>query len=140
MAATLDTSSARGRHAAHRLSTDLIAWLTTVRSSGQPDSVPVWFLWRDDGILIYSQPSRRKLRNLAGNPHVSLVLDGTDTGHDVVRIEGTAQVDTTQPPASEVEPYVTKYAGEIRSSFGTPAVFARSYSVPLVVSPTKIHA
>lgn len=139
MAAALDLSSAAGRHAADRLNADLIAWLTTVQPNGQPDTVPVWFLWQDGRILVYSRPNRRKLRNIARNPRVSLVLDGSDSGHDVVRIEGTAQVVEAQPPASEVKEYVEKYAREIRASFGTPDVFARSYSVPINVAPTKIH-
>jgi hypothetical protein len=40
-----------------------MAWLTTVRPDGQPDSVPVWFLVRDDEtILVDSQPKKIKLR------------------------------------------------------------------------------
>ena len=31
--------------------------MTTVRSDGQPQTVPVWFLWDDEGFLIYSQPN-----------------------------------------------------------------------------------
>jgi PPOX class probable F420-dependent enzyme len=59
-----------------RLRHNLIAWLTSVRPDGQPVSVPVWFLVRDDStILVYSQPGKAKLRNLAGNPRVSLALD-----------------------------------------------------------------
>jgi PPOX class probable F420-dependent enzyme len=121
------------------LNTDPIAWLTTVRSSGQPDSVPVWFLWRDDEILIYSQPSQRKLKNLAENPRVSLVLDDTRGGGDVVRIEGRARTVDDHPAANDVPAYVRKYAPRIRSSFGTPKVFAQEYSVPIIVTPTRIH-
>ena len=98
MAITLDLQSRRGRHAESRLEQDTIAWLTTVRPTGQPDTVPVWFLWRDNAILIYSQPHTRKLKNLAQNANVSVVLDDTDGGGDVVRIEGTAK---HLPPAPE---------------------------------------
>jgi hypothetical protein len=49
-----------------------MAWLTTVRPDGRPDSVPVWFLWRDDEtILVYSQSGKIKLRNISHNPRVS---------------------------------------------------------------------
>ena len=37
----LDTTTGADR----RLREEEVAWLTTVRSSGQPQSVPIWFLW-----------------------------------------------------------------------------------------------
>src|SRR5262245_32511280 len=139
MAVTLDLQWRRGRHAESRLERDPIAWLTTVRPTGQPDTVPVWFLWRDNAILIYSRPHTRKLRNLAQNASVSVVLDGTDGGGDVVRIEGAATVASDHLAANHVLAYSEKYSGQIRRSFGTPEAFARDYAVPLIVTPTKIH-
>jgi predicted pyridoxine 5'-phosphate oxidase superfamily flavin-nucleotide-binding protein len=53
----------RRAHVEGRLRANLMAWLTTVRPDGRPDSVPVWFLLRDDEtILIYSQAAKIKLR------------------------------------------------------------------------------
>lgn len=140
MVVMLDLQSRRGRHAESRLQQDTIAWLTTVRPTGRPDTVPVWFLWRDNTVLIYSRPHTRKLKNLAQNAHVSIALDGTDGGGDVVRIEGTAEVAPDHPAASDVPAYAEKYSGQIRRSFGTPEAFAQDYAVPLIVTPTKIHA
>jgi PPOX class probable F420-dependent enzyme len=74
---------------AGRLARELIVWLTTGRADGQPQSVPVWFLWDQDSFLIYSQPEKPKLGNIASNPKVSLHLRGTETGDDVVMFEGT---------------------------------------------------
>jgi predicted pyridoxine 5'-phosphate oxidase superfamily flavin-nucleotide-binding protein len=49
----------RRAHVEGRLRANLMAWLTTVRADGRPDSVPVWFLLRDDEtILMYSQAGR----------------------------------------------------------------------------------
>lgn len=140
MVTTVDTSTELGRHVDSRLRTDLIAWLTTVRPSGQPDTVPVWFIWSTGQIVLYSRPRTTKLRNLTHNPRVSVVLDDTHGGGDVVRIEGTAQAAPAHPAADKVPEYVSKYAERIRAiGYGTPEAFARSYSVPIVVTPTKIR-
>ena len=123
-----------------RLRQNLMAWLTTVRPDGQPVSVPVWFLLREDGtILIYSQPGKQKLRNIAGNPKVCLGLDVTDIGRNIVRLEGTAQLADDVPPAHEQPAYVAKYIERIGMIFGTPERFAELFSVPLVVTPTRVH-
>src|SRR5204862_1714460 len=67
-----------------RLRHNLIAWLTSVKPDGQPVNVPAWFLMREDEtILLYSQPGKAKLRNIADNPKVSLALDGTDIGRNI---------------------------------------------------------
>jgi hypothetical protein len=46
-----DTASEAGRRAEGRLREEGIAWLTTVRADGQPQSVPVWFLWDGGSFL-----------------------------------------------------------------------------------------
>jgi PPOX class probable F420-dependent enzyme len=140
MAATLDTSTERGKHVERRLNDDIIAWLTTVRPSGQPDSVPVWFLWQDGKLIIYSRPDQTKLRNLAENPKVTVVLDNTNGGGDVIRIEGTAEHLPDYPACHELPAYVKKYAERIAYiGYGTPENFARSYSAPIIVTPTRFR-
>jgi PPOX class probable F420-dependent enzyme len=124
-----------------RLQTNLMAWLTTVSPLGRPDSVPVWFLLRDDdSILLYSEPGKGKLRNIDANPNVALGLDVTDIGRDVIRIEGTAIRATDQPPADRVPEYVAKYVERIGAIFGTPERFAEAFSEAIVITPRKLHA
>jgi PPOX class probable F420-dependent enzyme len=132
----LDTTDAGGR-ADRRLRVERIAWLTTVRSDGQPQSVPVWFLWDGESFLIYSQPERQKLKNIGKGPCVGLHLNCDDRGGDVVRVEGTAEVLDDFPPAIEVGEYVEKYRDSIARIGFEPESFARSYSVALRVTPTR---
>jgi PPOX class probable F420-dependent enzyme len=123
-----------------RLQSNLIAWLTTVRPDGQPVSVPVWFVLRDDEtILIYTRPEKEKLRNIAANPKVSFVLDVTDVGRNIVRLEGTVTRADNQPPANDHPAYLAKYIERMAALFGTPEEFAALFSVGLIITPTRLH-
>jgi PPOX class probable F420-dependent enzyme len=129
-------------HAERRLRENLVGWFTSVRPSGQPVSVPVGFVVKDDDtILVYSQPGKEKLRNIEANPRVTLALDETAGGRDVIRLEGTAKHVPEHPPAVDVDPWVAKYAEYVASSgFGTPAGFAATFSEAIVITPTRLHA
>ena len=133
-------SSDRQQQIESRLSGDVIAWLTTVRPGGQPDTVPVWFVWTGDKILIYSKPNQVKQRNLISNSKVSVVLDDTKQGYDVLRIEGNACVVRDHPSLDELPAYVEKYAERIVAiGYGNATRFAAHYSEAIVVTPTKIR-
>jgi PPOX class probable F420-dependent enzyme len=123
-----------------RLRHNLMAWLTSVRPDGQPVSVPVWFLMRDDGTsLLYSRPGQAKLRNIAGNPKVSLALDVTDIGRNIVRIEGVARQSDDEAPVSQQPAYLAKYLERIAALFGTSEEFAGLFTAALVITPTKLR-
>ena len=112
-----------------------------ISPTGRPDSVPVWFLWReDDSILVFSRPGKAKLRNIDGNPSVALGLDVTDIGRDIIRFEGTAARSPDHPPADEVPEYAAKYTERIGAIFGTVEQFAASFSEAIVITPTRLHA
>jgi len=131
----------RREHVEARLRSNLMAWLTTVRPDGQPDSVPVWFLVRDDEtILIYSRPNKTKLRNISANPKVTLGLDVTDIGRDIIRIDGTAEHAGNVPPADQQPQYAAKYAERIGAMFGTAREFAEQFSEALIVTPRRLRA
>jgi PPOX class probable F420-dependent enzyme len=141
MEMTADLTTERRDRVEARLRTNLMAWLTTVNASGRPDSVPVWFLVRDDDtILVYSQPGKAKLRNIDGNPHVALGLDVTDIGRDIIRIEGTAARVVGHASADRVPEYAAKYTERIGAIFGTVEQFARTFSEAIVITPTRLHA
>src|SRR5437762_10621682 len=100
-------------HAETRLREEKIAWLTTVRRDGQPQSSPVWFLWRDGEVVVYSRPTTQKVRNVQAHPKVALHLRDIDDGSDIVSLEGEATIDRDYPQASAIPAYVTKYRSMI---------------------------
>jgi len=141
MGLTADLPADRRARVDTRLQTNLMAWLTTVSPAGRPDSVPVWFLLRDDdSILLYSQPGKAKLRNIDANPNVALGLDVTDIGRDVIRVEGTAVRAADHPPAAGVPDYVAKYVERIGAIFGTPEQFSEAFSEAILITPSRLHA
>jgi len=123
-----------------RLRHNLMAWFTSVRPDGQPVSVPVWFLMREDGtFLLYSEPGKAKLRNIGGNSKVSLTLDVTDIGRNIVRIEGVAEQAHDQLPANLQPAYLAKYMERIAALFGSPERFAALFSAAMIITPTRLY-
>lgn len=120
-----------------RLGEEEVGWLTTVRSDGQPQPVPVWFLWDGQTFLVYSEPSRQKLKNLRRNPRVSINLNSDATGGGIVRADGEAEVLRDFPPASEVRDYVEKYREGIARIGMDVERFSRAYSVAVRITPLR---
>jgi PPOX class probable F420-dependent enzyme len=136
----LDVTTEWGRHAEQRLRSNIIAWLTTVGSDGRPYTSPIWFLWDGNTVLIFSQPQRQKIRNLRKNPRVTLALDDTKQGEDVVIVEGTAEL-LDDPEISVMLPaYVAKYGAFIQDLGWTPESMAADYSLGIRVTPTKFKS
>jgi len=126
-------------HAERRLRDEKIAWLTTVRRDGQPQSSPVWFLWKYDEVVVYSKPTTQKVRNVQANPRVSVHLRDVDDGSDIISIEGEATIDERYPQASAIPAYVTKYRAMIGDLGMDPKSFAAAYSVPIRIRPTRMR-
>ena len=120
-----------------RLARDVVIWLTTVRSDGQPQTSPVWFVWDGQSFLIYSIPRSQKVPNIMANPRVSLNLDGDGRGGGIVTIEGEARIDDGAPKAHEVETYAGKYRQLIKEMGAEPEPFAKEYSTAIRVTPTR---
>ena len=135
----LDPSDQAHAKAAERLRAEPVAWLTTVRADGQAQSSPVWFLWDGDTFLLYSQPDAQKVRNVTANPRVSLHLNDDGQGDDVVTFEGEATVEPDTPRADRVDGYLTKYQTAIAALGYEPGPFARTYSTPIRVRPTRVR-
>lgn len=135
----MTSPSVEGR-AAERLATDRVGWLVTVRSDGQPQSSPVWFLWDDGFVYIQSQPTAAKVRNIAANHRVAFHLNDDGAGADIVTIDATAEV-LPAPPGQLFDRYIAKYADEIRDALGTtPEQLAQTYATTIRLRPTRVRA
>ncbi len=136
----LDESTEFGVRAARHLREDVVVWLTTVGRSGAPSPNPVWFLWDGAGVVrVWSLPTAARVGHVGPNPNVSLHFDGNGRGGDIVVLSGIARIDESGPAADAVPEYVAKYGEHISRIGHTPESFAARYSVPLVVTLTRLR-
>jgi PPOX class probable F420-dependent enzyme len=112
-------------------------WLSTVRPDGCPHLIPIWFLWDGERIIIFSKPEASKVANLRRHPQVMLAVGDPEHDFDVQLIEGIA-VPLEASTADVITPEHERKYGELMARIGlTPAEYARTYSQPIVVRPTR---
>jgi len=136
---TIDPASERGAHALARLARERIAWFTSVTPQGQPQTLPVWFLWDDGEVLVYSFRRAVRNRNVADNPRVSFHLADDGQGDDLVILEGEARIDRSTPAARDNPAYLAKHAEWLAEYGWTPESFSEEYPVPIRLRPTKVR-
>jgi PPOX class probable F420-dependent enzyme len=128
-----------GQRVARHLTEDEVLWLTTVTPGGQPVPNPVWFLW--DGVQtvrVYTLPASVRVRTMGANPKVAMNFRGTETGGDIVVLNGRATVQGTQPAHADA-PYLEKYRRALSSLQMTPEAFSAEYSVAVDIRITKVR-
>ncbi len=135
----LDSNEPKQAHASQRLHDEQIAWLGSTWPDGRPHMVPVWFLWHEEKLLVFSQPTSQKVRNLKQNPAVWLSLDNTSGGQDVVIIEGTAELPAARTVGPMLPAYLEKYAKGIKGLGMTPEIMAATFSQAIVITPIKLR-
>ncbi len=121
-----------------QLTDEPIIWLATVRADGQPQVVPVWFLWDGEFLLVYSLPDSQKVRNIRVNPRVSVHFNSDRWAEHVTRLDGLAELDDTAPLASEIPAYMAKYGQAITRLGYTPERFANEYRTLIRVRPLRL--
>ena len=131
-----DTASWAREH----LAADTVGWLTTVAPDGRLQTSPISFLLSGEVILFYSKPNTPKLRNIAAHAQVSFNLNSDEYADHYLVIEGTAAVDPTVVPSDVHPAYAAKYREPLAHWELDVAQTALEFSVPVVITPTRIRA
>jgi PPOX class probable F420-dependent enzyme len=119
-----------------RLTTDEVAWLTTVTPGGKPAPRPVWFVWNGEAIIIYSLNGAARLRYIEHNPQVTVHFNSVGGG-DIVVISGTARRLPDAPPPSRFPGLMEKYRRLIEQMGQTAQWYDDNYGVALRVIPER---
>src|SRR5262245_11875996 len=89
-----------------RLESEHNIWLASMRPSGRPHLVPLWFVWAGGCIYLCVARNSVKVRNLVANSAVSLALE---SGNNPVLLEGRATLLTPPWPEEVVLGFQQKY-------------------------------
>jgi PPOX class probable F420-dependent enzyme len=135
----IDWTTKLGKRALERLENEQTIWLTAVDASGVPQPNPVWFLWQDGSLLMYSKPDAKRLKHIASHPQVSVNFRHGDDDEDIVVMTGEARVDPTAPPSIEVKEYIEKYREGIKGIKMTPESLSVEYSVGFRFFPKTLR-
>lgn len=95
--------------AAQRLAASRNFWVVTLSPAGRPHAMPVWGVWSDEEhrFAFSCGPRARKARNLAGNPHATVMVDDTV---ECLSLEGRAEpVHDDRFREQWIERYLAKY-------------------------------
>lgn len=140
-AALPDPATPFGARVARRLRDETVIWLTTMGADGTPQPNPVWFLWdeHEQTLLIYNQPTAKRLAHIRRNPKVALHFNSDEHGDDIVIITGEARISPDTPRADRVPAYLDKYRELIADINQTPESMAADYSVALRITPSKVR-
>ncbi len=119
----------------------LMAVVSTIGVSGRPHSVPVWYRFADGRFTVWTDSSRRWVRNLQRSPEVSVVVAEHEAPFAAVVARGTAEIAVDRPgtaneivrivrrylPEDEVEDYVEQWS-ELRTIVRINSLRIRSWA------------
>jgi PPOX class probable F420-dependent enzyme len=137
----IDPTTKAGARALERLEREAVLWLTTVNRDGQPQASPVWFLWADREILLYSRADTPRPANVRANRRVAASFDSDGDGGDIVSIEGEARITRERATVADVPAaYVGKYADRLAAFGWTMESMLVDYPVEIRIRPTRVRA
>lgn len=109
-------------------------WVVTVRPDGRPHTTPLIAIWHDRALYFTTGPAEQKAKNLATNPHCTL-MTGSNALHDGLDliVEGVAQRVTDAAELQRLaDTYEAKYGAEWHFDIGD-GVFVNDAAGPALV-------
>jgi PPOX class probable F420-dependent enzyme len=116
--------------AERHLANDHVAWLTTVTAKQVPSPTPVWFVVDDDAVIVFSEPSSKKVPNIVARPAVTLHFNSDREGNDVVVLGAHALLEPESRPSVHAA-YLAKYRTSIGGLGMTVDEFDATFSVKI---------
>ncbi len=115
-----------------------IARLSTINPNGTPHTMPIWYEWRDRQIHVSTQSQQVKVKNMARDPRVTVLIDTDTFPYRGVMIYGTAELDfedAVNKRVSIFERYIGSREGAVDAARGLASKWK---PVVVHITPTKM--
>lgn len=87
--------------------------ITTVRADGQPVSTATWYLWEDDGRVLFNlDHGRKRLEHIRNDPRVTLTVLDADGWYTHVSLIGRITEIKDDPGLADIDRIATHYTGK----------------------------
>lgn len=94
--------------------------LATLEPDGSPQITPVWIDVDDDYIIINTAKGRKKVRNVEGDPRVSVEVVELENPYSMLSVMGTVVGMTTEGADDHIDALSKKYLGQDTYPFRQP--------------------
>ena len=88
------------------------AHVATINDDGTPQNSPVWVEMQGEDIVINSEKSRDKVRNMKRNPHVALSVMNMENPYQYLQVRGRVKEVTEKGGKEGIDRLAKKYLGE----------------------------
>ncbi|GAA4703297.1 PPOX class F420-dependent oxidoreductase [Streptomyces buecherae] len=110
--------------------------IATIQPDGSPQLSVVWVKRDGDDLLISTTVGRRKEKNLAADPRVTVLVNPADAPYTYAEIRGTATV-STEGGQELIDELSLKYTGKTYAEFN-PRSGEDAERVVIRVTPRKV--
>lgn len=93
-----------------------LAHLATFRKDGTVLLSPIWFIWENGGFTLAMAAGDGKLKHIARDPRVTIVVDEDDFPYRGFEVRGVAQL-MDVPYGPEIRRIATRYVGAAAATF-----------------------
>ena len=111
------------------------AFLATINPDGSPQVTPVWVEYDGTHVVINTEKSRAKVRNIAKDPRVSVSIANAANPYEYVEIRGKVVEVTDKGGLEGIDRLAKKYIGQDKYPWNKPG----DVRVLVKIAPEKIH-
>lgn len=115
-----------------------IARLSTINVDGTPHTLPIWYEWRDGEVVVSTQASQRKVKNIERDQRVTVLIDTDEMPYRGVMIYGEAVLDADDAARRRISIF-ERYFGDRDAATEYAAELAKKWKPTLIrIRPTKM--